>query len=242
MTFNNMKKFLIIAAVIFVMNIAPRVFANQIVPGGQLEAMAVAEVERLLDERGESRRREITLLRPLADISLPNGIIDIKISVSASTVNYTGVTPVRARISIGGKMYRDVNFVVAAKVFDFVLVANHDLRIETPVNEADFRTEEIAIDGRTEYIKDVTEILGLVPHRVIRAGSPVAMNYFRQPVAVSNGHPVKIIIRYKGIMASANGIAMTRGRIGEVIKVRNEASKKIISAKVIDSGTVEAIM
>lgn len=242
MTFNNMKKFLIIAAVIFVMNIAPRVFANQIVPGGQLEAMAIAEVERLLDERGESRRREITLLRPLADISIPNGIIDIKVSVPASVINYNGVTPVKARISIGGKMYRDVNFVVSAKIFDFVLIANHNLRIEHPVTEADFRTEEIAVDGRTEYIKDVTEVLGLVPHRAIRAGSPITMNYFQQPVAVANGHPVKIIVRYKGIEASANGIAMTRGRIGEVIKVRNEASKKIVSARVIDSGTVEVIM
>ena len=242
MIFNNMKKFLIIAAVIFVMNIAPRVFANQIVPGSQLEAMAIAEVERILDERGESRRREITLLRPLADISLPNGIIDIKISVPASMVNYTGVTPVKARISIGGRMYRDVNFVVSAKVFDFVLVANHDLRIETPVTESDFRAEEIAIDGRTEYVKDVKEILGLVPHRLIRAGSPITVNYFQQPVAVASGNPVKIIVRYKGIEATAKGIAMTRGRIGEVIKVKNEASKKIISAKVIDSGTVEVIM
>ena len=237
-----MKKFLIIAAVIFVMNIAPRVFANQIVPGSQLEAMAITEVERLLDERGESRRREITLLRPLADISIPNGIIDIKISVPASIINYNAVTPVKARISIGGKMYRDVNFVVSAKIFDFVLVANHNLRIETPVTEADFRTEEIAVDGRTEYIKDITEILGLVPHRTIRAGSPITMNYFQQPVAVANGHPVKIIVRYKGIEASAKGIALTRGRIGEVIKVRNESSNKIVSAKVIDSGTVEVIM
>ena len=139
-------------------------------------------------------------------------------------------------------MYRDVNFVVSAKVFDFVLVANHDLRIETPVTESDFRAEEIAIDGRTEYVKDVKEILGLVPHRLIRAGSPITANYFQQPVAVASGHPVKIIVRYKGIEATAKGIAMTRGRIGEVIKVKNEASKKIISAKVIDSGTVEVIM
>ena len=35
---------------------------------------------------------------------------------------------------------------------------------------------------------------------------------------------------------------MTRGRIGEVIKVKNEASKKIISARVVDAGTVEVVM
>ena len=237
-----MKKLLFIAAVIFFMNFAPRVFANQIVPGGQLESMAISEVEKLLDAKGEIRRREINLLRPLADISLPNGIIDIKVSVPSATVNYIGVTPVKARISVGGRIYRDVNFVVAVKVFDFVAVANHDLRIEVPVTESDFRLEEVVIDGRTEYVKDPLEVSGLVPHRVIRAGTPISANYFNQPVVVSMGRPVKILVRYKGIEINANGTALTRGRIGEIIKVRNDASKKIISARVIDSGTVEVVM
>ena len=237
-----MKKFLFIAAVIFVMNFTPCVFASQILPGGQIASMAISEVERLLDERGETRRREISLVRPLADITLPNGVIDIKVSVPSGVVNYIGVTPVKARISIGGRMYRDVNFVVAVKVFDFVLVANHDLRIEKSVTQEDFRLDEVAIDGRTEYVKDFMEIAGLVPHRVIRAGAPVSLNYFQQPVAVSSGHLVRIIVRYKGIEISANGVAMTRGRIGEIIKVKNESSKKIISARVVDAGTVEVVM
>ena len=237
-----MKKIIFIAAVIFFMNFAPRVFANQIIPGGQIESMAFTEIEKLLSERGEGRRHEIALLRPLADFSVPNGVIDIKLSVPAAMVNYTGVTPVKARVFVGGKMYRDINFVVSVKVFDFVLVANHDLRIETPITESDFRMEEVAIDGRTEYVKDVQEIVGLVPHRVIRAGSPVTVNYFQQPLAVLSGNPVKIIVRYNGIEATAKGIAMTRGRIGEVIKVKNEASQKIVTARVIDSGTVEVVM
>lgn len=224
------------------MNFAPRVFANQFIPGGQFEAMAVAEVERILEEQGEMRRHEINLLRPLADVSVPNGVIDIKVSVPAGVVNYIGVTPVRARVSIGGRMYRDVNFVLSVKIYDYVVIANHDLRIEVPVNESDFRLAEIPIDGRGDYVKDIQEVKGLVPQRLIRAGSPVSISYFRQPIVVNNGLPVKIIVRYKGIEISAKGIAMTRGRIGEVIKVKNESSQKIISAKVIDAGTVEVVM
>ena len=237
-----MKKIIFIAVVMFFLSITPRVFANQIIPGGQLESMANTEIERLLSERGESRRHEISLMHPLADFSVPNGIIDIKLSIPSAMVNYTGVTPVKARIFVGGRMYRDVNFVVNVKVFDYVLVTNHVLRIENPVTENDFRMAEVAIDGRTEYIKDVSEVVGLVPHRVINAGVPVTINYFQQPVAVAGNQPVKIIIRQNGIEASAKGITMTRDRIGEVIKVKNESSNKIISARVIDSGTVEVVM
>ncbi len=235
----KMNRIIFIAAVVFVMNFAPRVFANQIIPGGQIEAMAIAEIERALDERGEFRRREINLQRSLADVSLPKGIIDIKIVLPAMAVNYTGVTPVKARIFLGGRLYRDVNFAVLVKVFDTVLIANHDLRIEIPVTESDFRLAEISVDGRAEYIQDPREIVGLVPHRIIRAGSPISVNYFQQPMVIASGQPVRIVVRYKGMEVSAKGITMTRGRVGQMIKVKNESSQKVLSAKVLDSQTVE---
>lgn len=235
-----MKKIILIAALIFLSSM-PRIFANQIIPGEQIQAMATEEIERLLAERGEFRKHEIVFMRNITKISLPNGVIDIKIMLPSFGLSYSGMTSVKARISIGGRGYRDINFGVLIKVFDNVLVANHDLRIEVPVNESDLRMEEIVIDGRTEYVKDVQEVKGLVPHRYIRAGQPIAINYFQQPVAVEMGTPVKMIVRRNGLQASAKGIAMSRGRIGQVIKVKNEASQKIVSAKVIDSQTVEVV-
>ena len=55
------------------------------------------------------------------------------------------------------------------------------------------------------------------------------------------GSPVKIIVRYGRLQATAKGIAMSRGRIGQIIKVKNEVSQKIISAKIVDEQTVEVI-
>ena len=120
-----------------------------------------------------------------------------------------------------------------------MLVSNRDLRVESPVSESDFRLAEVAVDGRNEYVKDVSEIAGLVPQRFIRAGSPVTLTYFQQPIAVNPSQRVTIIINYRGIRATAQGIVMTRGRVGQIVKVKNEASERILSAKVIDSHTVE---
>lgn len=236
-----MKKIFFIAALIFYFGLMPEVFANQIIPGKQIEAMAVDEVEKILRERGEFRRHEIVLMRSLSNIKVPNGVINMEILLPSSSLSYSSMTSVKARITIGGKAYRDVTFGVLVKIYDNVLVANHDLRIEVPVTASDFRVEEIAIDGRTEYVKDVQEIAGLVPHRYVRAGSPIATNYFQQPVAVQMGSIVKIIVRHGALQATAKGVAMSRGRIGQTIKVKNEASQKIISAKVIDDQTVEVV-
>ncbi len=38
--------------------------------GAELEGMAIAKIESMLDERGDLRRREITLNRNLYDLSL----------------------------------------------------------------------------------------------------------------------------------------------------------------------------
>lgn len=236
-----MKKIFFVTALFFCFNFMPKVFANQFIPGEQIQAMATDEVEKILQERGEFRRHEIIFANKISKISVPNGVINIEILLPFRNLNYSSMNSMKARISVGGKNYRDVNFGVLVKVYDNVLVANHDLRIEVPVNESDFRMEEIVIDGRTEYVKDVQEVKGLVPHRYVRAGLPIAMNYFQQPVAVAMGTPVKIIVRRGGLQATAKGVALSRGRIGQIIKVKNESSQKIISARVVDDQTVEVM-
>ena len=237
-----MKKIIFIAALILNFSFSPLVFANQIVPGKQIEVMATQEIESVLQNRGETRRHELSFAAGIADVKLPNGVIDIRIILPSDSVNYVGVTPVRARISINGKFYRDVMFNANLRVYDKVLIANHDMRIDAPVSKNDFRIEEIAVDGRAEYIKNISEIKNLVPLRFIRAGSPVAKNHFQQPVAVESQHPVKILYYVNGLQVTAKGTALARGRIGQVIRVKNDASQKILSAKIVDAQTVEVII
>ena len=234
-----MKKFFV--TLILLLIFSHTVFAKQVLSGTQIEKLALSEIEATLDERGEFRRREINFMRSLSNVNLPEGIIDVKILLPSTSISYSTNTPIKARIFVNGKPYRDVTFMVSIKVFDLALVATHDLRIEIPVTEADFRIDEVAVDGRTEYIKDPAEVRGLVPHRFIRAGSPVTINYFQQPVAVEGGHIVKIIFRQGGLQVAAKGVAMTRGRIGQIIKVKNETSQKVLSARVIDAQTVEIV-
>ena len=222
------------------MSLMPRTFAFTI-SGADIEAVALAAVEDALAQRGETRRHEIFFMQNAPDLKLPEGVVDVKANLPAP-INYLSLTPVRAVVYVNGRAQRTISFTARVKVYDSVLVANHDLRIEIPVTAADFRTEEVTVDGRNEYIKDIAEVEGLVPHRFIRAGSPVTKSYFQQPVAVNTGQRVNIIINYHGIKASAKGIVMTRGRVGSLVKVKNEVSEKILTAKVIDEHTVEVTM
>ena len=230
----------IIAALILVLSLMPRTFAYTI-SGADIQSIAYDAVEKALAERGETRRHEIFFTQNSVDIKLPEGTVDVKTHIPAQ-ISYISLTPVRVLIFVNGRQVRTVSFTANVKVYDMVLVANHDLRIEVPVSAADFHIDEVAIDGRNEFVKDPAEIVGLVPHRYIRGGSPVTRGYFQQPVAVNSGQRVNIIVKYHGIQASAKGIVMTRGRVGELVKVKNEATSRILTAKVIDAGTVEVSM
>ncbi len=214
-----------------------RAFAYTIT-GAELQSIALDALENALAERGEFRRHEIFFTQSPPDVKLPDGAVDVQAYLPAQ-ISYVSMTPVRLILSVNGRTYRTVSFTTSVKVYDAVIVANHDLRIEIPVTAADFHIAEVPVDGRNEFVKDVADISGLVPHRFIRAGSPVTRSYFQQPVAVNSGQHVNIIIKYRGVRAVAKGIVMTRGRIGALVKVKNETSEKILTAKVIDSQTVE---
>lgn len=235
-----MRKIFFIAALILAMSLMPRTFAFTIT-GAEIQTIALNALEQALAERGETRRHEIFFTQRASDIKLPEGVVDVKAQLPAQ-ISYISLTPVRAMIFVNGRAYRTISFTANVKIYDSVLVANHDLRIEVPVTAEDFRTAEIVIDGRNEYVKDVSEVAGLVPHRYIRAGSPVTKGYFQQPVAVNTGQRVNIIVNYNGIRATAKGIIMTRGRVGALVKVKNEISGKILSGRVIDAHTVEVSM
>jgi len=49
---------------------------------------------------------------------------------------------------------------------------------------------------------------------------------------------VKIVASHDGIEASTNGEALADGQPGEVIRVRNVRSGKVIDAKVVEEGVV----
>ena len=235
-----MRKIFFVAVMLVVMSFMPRTFAYT-VSGAELQAIALNALEKALTERGETRRHEIFFTHAPLDVKLPEGVVDVKTEIPAQ-ISYVSLTPVRAVIYVNGRAYRTVSLTASVKIYDAVLVANHDLRIEVPVSATDFHTAEIPIDGRNEYVKDINKVNGLVPHRFIRAGSPVTLSYFQQPIAVNSGQRVNIIVKFRGIRATAKGIVMTRGRIGALVKVKNETSEKILTAKVIDSQTVEVSM
>ncbi|MXD03568.1 flagellar basal body P-ring formation protein FlgA, partial [Escherichia coli] len=61
------------------------------------------------------------------------------------------------------------------------------------------------------------------------------------PVLVGRDQPVMIVYQSAGITASMPGVALKNGRKGEMVKVRNASSQRVISTMVAESGVVTTV-
>ncbi len=84
----------------------------------------------------------------------------------------------------------------------------------------------------------VQDVIGMVANRTLPAGRPLRDGDCTAPPVVSEGQYVKIIAQKGHLHISANGIAKSSGGSGEVIRVKNINSNKLIYAKVKEPGIV----
>lgn len=133
---------------------------------------------------------------------------------------------------------------VSAQVQIFVPVLHADAVIERGqrISTADLAMQPFNVSkARRGYFTEADDVTGLIAKRRIRPNQLITPSLLDQPLAIKRGQPVKIVASRDGIQASTSGEALSDGQIGEVIRVRNINSDKVIDAKVLEPGVVSSI-
>ncbi|MDF3933833.1 flagellar basal body P-ring formation chaperone FlgA [Pseudomonas citronellolis] len=84
------------------------------------------------------------------------------------------------------------------------------------------------------------QVLGQGVRRRLRAGQLLTPALLGAAQLVKRGQQVRISANHDGIQASTPGQALADGQQGEVIKVRNLSSEKVIQAQVVEAGVVSS--
>lgn len=92
-----------------------------------------------------------------------------------------------------------------------------------------------------ELLTRLDQASGLTSKRTLRPGKPVLLSQLEMPIWVKRDQNVTLESSMGGITAQTSAIALKNGRKGETIKVRNESSQRVVSAIVIDQGTVKTL-
>lgn len=114
----------------------------------------------------------------------------------------------------------------------------HLLR-DVPLVPADLRTRIDLASVSESYLWEPKQLHNATARRLITAGSPISEDDLEQAVIVKRGSGVRLIAKVSGLGIEVQGIAMQHGGVGDVIRVKNLSSKKIVSAKVVAAGRVE---
>lgn len=94
---------------------------------------------------------------------------------------------------------------------------------------------------RGDYLTQPEEVIGMTVKRRVRDRQPITLNQLESPLLVERGQRVMMVAEQNGVEAHTMGEAMKKGRKGEIIKVKNERSGRVVSAVVTDLGVVSMV-
>lgn len=160
----------------------------------------------------------------LKDSSRTGGNINVQVSCSAGSA-WTILVPAQA------------------KVYRSVAVAGRNLQRGDLVSAADLSSE----------IKDVGDLrigFALAPEAIIGKEIKFAVNKgetFRNsaldaPLVIKRGDTVSMESNAGGISVKTSATAVSDGRVGQQIRVKNNQSARVINARVVEAGKVQSIL
>ena len=90
----------------------------------------------------------------------------------------------------------------------------------------------------TAFAREPAELIGKIARRTLLPGRFVPLAAVRDAYLVQQGAPVQMMFVEGGLTISATAITLEPGSPGDVVKVRNADSGKVLTGTVMADGTV----
>jgi flagella basal body P-ring formation protein FlgA len=173
-------------------------------------------------------------------ISCPD-LSDSDIEIAASEISPAGGNFRRVKLDIKKDGETLADRVAAFRLKYYVKVPVAKTSISSGAKITKSNTEIKNRLSNNPFSSDISEIYGLAARRHIPAGSviePYMTGQIQPKLILKRNDNVSIKIESPGLLISTIGKAMQNGHQGELIKVKNVGSQKIIFAYVNNDGTV----
>jgi flagella basal body P-ring formation protein FlgA len=124
-----------------------------------------------------------------------------------------------------------------------VVVSSRNLSRGQAINKSDIKIERRAVSRlHGQYLTQVSQVIGQLPKRSLEKGKIVSPRLLKRQHLVKRGQNVIILAENPLIQVRSKGVALTNGRIGERIRVRNTGTKKIVEGTVTSEGYVKILL
>lgn len=178
----------------------------------------------------ELSNRNLRIFLPASetpDIAVDDLRYDDRTNRFIATISAPVNSPQAKRFRLTGRIY---------KVADVPVLVRH-IAADEVITEKDIQWERVRSDRISrETAMNLSDLVGMAPKRGLRPGSPIRMSEIAAPLVVPKNSIVTIIFQHPFMTLTAQGRAIQSGAVGDVIRVKNVQSNKIVDAEVIGSG------
>lgn len=182
------------------------------------------------------------LVEPTFELSVvgsPQALAPCRQPVVIEPLDTRSLSRLRFSATCAGEGGWQRDWTVRAEVSARVVVAATDLPPNRVLTDADLGSERRKLFDVSDALGAPQAAVGLVSNRSLRSGQVVSPRFLSQPVLVRRGDGVNITVRSGPIEVNMAGEALEAGRRGEMLRVRNSSTGKVIRARVLDVGVVE---
>ncbi len=212
--------------------------ASDLIPPEEIKAAIASAIE----ERGATGKIQVQLPSRNLKLYVAKG------SAPELTVRLDEYDPTRkffrGELSATDTMGDEITLPVSGRAIQVlsVPVLANAMRPGDVISESDLNWVDYPADRVTgNMVTDATQLIGMSPKRSIRAAFPVRVGDVRPPVVAPKGSAVTVLFDSPGIRLSITGRAMEDGAQGQLIRIQNLRSNRIVEAEVIAPGKVRVV-
>jgi flagella basal body P-ring formation protein FlgA len=205
----------------------------------QVRAVVQRYVAAQLDPTGD--RWRLGAVRLNGDTTLPDGRVSLTVSHGAR-VQLVGPSILHLRLASDDGVVRHLRVTAEIERETRVVLAMRDLTRGTIVAEGDIAEAYRPFRGLPrDTVRGADAALGQQLVRAIRAGAVVRAGFLTAVPVVSRGAKVILVVAEGGLRITTPGIVREDAGAGEIVRVVNAASGKVVTGRVVNAETVEVI-
>lgn len=214
------------------------------------EATSIADVRSAAEQHVLARLQESALLNDAQEYTVEVGQVDSRIQVANCAQPLQAVVHGQwpssqplVKISCSAGATWSMYVPVTVSVFHMVATAASAIERGQIVDGSSITLQKqniMATHGR--YYRSVEEAVGQIAKRHLSPGELLGAHNLDMPKAIKRGDEVVISASNGPIAVKMPAVAMSDGRVGQRISVKNSASQRIIQATVVAPGQVAIAM
>lgn len=198
------------------------------------------QTDNLLARYGKQSRLQIGVINVDQRLFVPDCPQPPALSSAEQTGNQSRLN---VQVSCAGGVNWSVYVPVEIAVFRPVVTLANPLPRNAAISAADVQLTELDITRiGGPYLTRPEDAIGMSLKRQLNAGVAITSDQLLPPLLIRRGDAVTITAESDGLTVHMPGVALTDGRRGEQIRIKNSNSAKVVDAQVIEAGMVAVAM